>query len=134
MKYTHQNGESLFFNENNKAEMTVEPDIYFDEKDEKAVSTENSKKKKNPREKFYTSSNAVFLLESTERLLEIVHSGKELKILQMRLKGMNYRTIASIQKIGLASIARFIRRVSRHHPRIGFLLENAPYLQREKIP
>ena len=119
----------LFFNEDHKAEISIEPDIYFDEKEEKSIPEDTEK-----RERFYTFANAVFLLESTERLLEIVHTKKELHILRLRLKGMSYREIAFFLKIGLASIARFVRKVSLHNPQVGILLENAPSFRNRNIP
>ena len=48
----------LFFNEANKAEISVEPDIYFDEKDENIFTAEERENRKN----FYTISNALFQL------------------------------------------------------------------------
>lgn len=120
----------LFFNEANKAEISVEPDIYFDEKDENIFTAEERENRKN----FYTFSNALFLMESTEKLLEIVHTRKELNILRLRLKGRSYREIAFFLKIGLASIARFVKKVSLHNPQVGILLENAPSFRNRKIP
>ena len=69
-----------------------------------------------------------------EKLLSLVHSGKELKILRMRLNGMSYREIAASLHIGLASINRFIRRISLRNEEVGFLLENAPALRNRNIP
>ena len=120
----------LFFNEANKTEISVEPDIYFDEKDENIFTAEERENRKN----FYTISNALFLMESTEKLLEIVHTRKELNILRLRLKGRSYREIAFFLKIGLASIARFVRKVSLHNPQVGILLENAPSFRNRNIP
>lgn len=130
MQKTCQPCPELFFNEANKAEICVEPDIYFDEKDENIFTEEETKLRKN----FYTFSNALFLMDSTEKLLEIVHTKKELHILRLRLKGMSYREIAFFLKIGLASIARFVRKVSLHNPQVGILLENAPSFRNRNIP
>lgn len=130
MPKTSPPSPELFFNEANKAEISVEPDIYFDEKDENIFTAEERENRKN----FYTFSNALFLMESTEKLLEIVHTRKELNILRLRLKGRSYREIAFFLKIGLASIARFVKKVSLHNPQVGILLENAPSFRNRKIP
>ena len=130
MSKTSLSCRELFFSEDNKAEISVEPDIYFDEKDENLFTIPETEERKN----FYTISNAVFLMESTEKLLEFVHTKKELHILRLRLKGKSYREISFFLKTGLASIARFVKKVSLHNPQIGLLLENAPALRNRNIP
>ena len=122
--------EEMCFTENSRVEISVEPDIYFDE-DPGSVQFSAPHSGKEP--PFYTFSNAVFFLECMEKLLSLVHSGKELKILRMRLNGMSYREIAASLHIGLASINRFIRRISLRNEEVGFLLENAHSLQKKDI-
>lgn len=123
---------SLAFDEQKKMELTVDPEIYFDEKEEEYEQDERKKVPGNDHT-FYTVSHAVFLLDSMERILDLVHSGKELKILRMRLAGKSYREIASSLHIGLASINRLIRRISLRNAQVGFLLENAQYLQEKRL-
>ena len=110
-------------------EASVEPEIYFDEKE---TPPENSGKERSS--SFCTRSNALFLLDGMEKLLSLVHSGKELKVVRMRLKGMNYREIAFHLHMGLASINRLVRRIALRSPEVGFLLENARDLREEREP
>lgn len=122
--------EEMCFTDDRRVEITVEPDIYFDEEPSPAPASVPSSGKIPD---LHTFSNAVFFLECMEKLLSLVHSGKELKILRMRLQGMSYREIASSLHIGLASINRFIRRISLRNGEVGFLLENAHTLQKKDV-
>lgn len=112
-----------------ESEGSVEPEIYFDEKE---TPPENSGKERSS--SFCTRSNALFLLDGMEKLLSLVHTGKELKVVRMRLKGMNYREIAFHLHMGLASINRLVRRIALRNPEVGFLLENARDLREEREP
>ena len=109
-------------------DLAVEPEIYLDEKEEDLSSL--PEKEEIP----HTFSDAFFFLDTMDRVLALVHSRKELKILRMRLKGMSYRQIASSLHIGLASINRFIKRIASRNPQVGILLENAPSLRNRNIP
>lgn len=135
MEKNRREKEQIFFNEKGNAEPVVEPDIYFDEKESFPLP---EKREFPPQgniavpQEYFTYENAVFLLSCLEKLLAMIHSGKELKILRMRLNGMSYRQIASSLHIGLASINRLVRRVALHNPQVGFLLENVSSVTKKR--
>lgn len=137
MENGHTAKENIYFNGEGNAVPVMEPDIYFDEKED--FSSPEKREKvllknigERNQEEYYSYENALFLLSCLEKLLFLVRSGKELKILRMRLNGMSYREIGTSLHIGLASINRFVKRIALRNPQVGFLLEHASVITKKR--
>lgn len=102
------------FREN--GEETIQPAIFFDEEEEN--DQDNS------------SSNRLFtaqeVIQALEKLLLLVHNGRELKFLLLRLRGYSFREISRETHCSHGAISRFFLRVKKSSPEVGKFLEYLP--------
>lgn len=96
------------------------PDIYFDdpreEEEEKTLFPSPEK----------SSFTAGEVLAALEKLLEFVHNGRELKLLQLRMRGFSFREMARETHLSHGAIVRFFLRVKKSSPETGKFLEYLP--------
>lgn len=99
------------------SEEVTYPEIYFDDPPEDAPVFPA------PGKPSYTAKEVLYALE---KLLSFVHNGRELKLLQLRMRGLSFREMARETHISHGAIVRFFLRVKKTSPEAGIFLEHTP--------
>lgn len=78
------------------------------------------------------SVSAAATLAALEKLLTMLDSRRDWKIVRLRARGLSYPSIANQLGIGVATVVRLMRKIEMHNPELGYLLTHVGILHKEE--